>query len=139
VGLPFFPVSLLIAVLGLSLFYKKSEKRYLGYVIIPLVLTLAASFLKRYPFGGSRLMLFYGPLLFLTFGKGLDFIFKKFNQNKLIFPLICTLIFLSIAPISRFVHEIKHPFHLEETRPLISEMMEHIKPNDKIYVYYGAK
>ena len=84
-------------------------------------------------------MLFYGPLLLLTFGKGLDFIFEKFNQSKLVFVLICAILFLSIAPISSFVHEIKHPFRLEETRPILNNMMKYIKPGDKIYVYYGAK
>jgi len=69
--LPFFPVSLLIILLGLSLFYKKSKKRYLIYIIFPLLLALIASFLKRYPFGGSRLMLFFAPLLYFAFGNGI--------------------------------------------------------------------
>lgn len=138
-GLPFFPVSLLIILLGLSLLYKKSKKRYLIYIIFPLFLVFGASFLKRYPFGGSRLMLFFAPLLYFAFGSGLNFIFEKFNRNKLYLPLICTVIFLSISPVSNFVQTFTHPFRLEETRPLLNEIRKHIRHKDKIYVYYGAK
>jgi len=138
-GLPFFPFSFVVVILGLSLFYTKSKKRYLVYIILPLVLTLAASFLRRYPFGGSRLMLFYGPLAFLAFGYGLDFLFEKFSRSKLVLLLIGAVIMLSLSPVSSFVHRIKHPARTEETRPLLNEMMKHIKPTDKIYVYYGAK
>ena len=137
--LPFFPISLLIILLGLSLFYKKSNKRYLIYIIFPLLLALIASFLKRYPFGGSRLMLFFAPLLYFAFGNGLNFILEKLNRNKLHLPLICTVIFLSISPVSNFVQTFTHPLRLEETRPLLNEIRKYIQPRDKIYVYYGAK
>ncbi|MFW6140738.1 MAG: glycosyltransferase family 39 protein [Acidobacteriota bacterium] len=138
-GFPFFPVSLLIVLLGLSLFYKKSKRRYFLYIILPLVWVLTASFLKRYPFGGVRLMLFFAPLLYLAFGNGLDFIFKKLKYNRLYFPLICAVIFLSLSPASDFVQTIKHPHQLEEVRPLLNNVRTYIQPQDKIYVYYGAK
>jgi len=138
-GLPFFPVSLLVVILGLSLFYKKSKKRYFLYIILPFILVLTASFLRRYPFGGIRLMLFFAPLLYLGFGKGLDFIFKKLSHNKLYLPLLCAVIFLSLSPVSELFHNLKYPYQQEETRPLLKKIRRYIQPNDRIYVYYGAE
>jgi uncharacterized membrane protein len=137
--LPFFPVSLLVVILGLSLFYKKSKKRYFLYIILPLIFVLTASFLRRYPFGGSRLMLFFAPLLYFAFGNGLNFIFEKLNRNRLYLPLICTALILSISPVSNLFHTIKHPYKQEETRPLLNKVMRYMEPGDKVYVYYGAK
>jgi hypothetical protein len=138
-GLPYFPVSLLIVLVGLTLFYKKSKKRFWLYIILPLALTITASFLKRYPFGGHRLMLFFAPLLYFAFGSGLNFIFEALRRSRLYFPLVCAAIILSGSPVSDFVQAVKHPLRREEIRPLLEKVRSHIQPDDKIYVYYGAK
>ncbi len=135
---PYFPVSLIIIIVGLSLFYKKSKKRFIIYVLLPVLLVLAASFLQRYPYGGTRLMLFIAPLLYLSFGKGLDFIFIKLRRGRLTVPLLILIVFISFSPVSTFVNMAKHPFRLEEMRPLLDKLERRIRPGDQIYVYYGA-
>ena len=137
-SLPYFPLSLIIIIAGLSLYYKRSHKRFLVYILLPLILVLGASFLQRYPFGGSRLMLFVLPLLYLSWGKGLDFIFMKLGRSRLFLPLLVAVIFLVVSPVSNFVEMAKNPLRLEEMRPLLREMQTHVKSQDKIYVYYGA-
>lgn len=132
------PVSLIIIIIGLSLFYKYSYKRFIIYILLPIILVLAASFLQRYPYGGSRLMLFIAPLLYISFGKGLDFIINRLSRNKLYIPLLLLVVFMVIPPVSNFVKMATHPFRLEEVRPLLDELQKGVKPGDKIYVYYGA-
>jgi len=135
---PYFPVSVIIVIIGLSLFYKHSQKRFIIYILLPIILVLAASFLHRYPYGGSRLMLFVAPLLYISFGKGLDFLIIKLRTGKLYFPLILLIVFIGIAPVSNFIKMAANPLRLEEMKPLLEELRKEIKPNDKIYVYYGA-
>jgi len=137
-SLPYFPVSLIIIITGLALFYKHSRKRFILYTLLPIVLVLIASFLRRYPYGGSRPMLFAAPLLYLSFGKGLDFVFAKLERARLYIPLLLITIFLVFPPISHFIKIVKHPISLEETKPLMYDLEKRIKRNDKIYVYYGA-
>lgn len=135
---PYFPVSLIIIIVGLSLFYKHSKKRFIIYVLLPIFLVLGTSFLQRYPYGGTRVMLFVAPLLYLSFGKGLDFIIIKLKRGGLIVPLLILIVFIAFSPVSTFVKMAKHPFRLEEMRPLLDRLEKRIKPDDKIYVYYGA-
>ena len=135
---PYFPVSLTIIIVGLCLFYKNSHRRFIIYILMPVMLVLMASFLKRYPYGGSRLMLFVAPLLYLSFGKGLDFVVNKLERSRLYFPLILVILFISISPVSNFVKMASHPLRLEEMRPLLDELKDQVKSEDMIYVYYGA-
>lgn len=135
---PYFPVSLVIIIMGLSLFYRYSWKRFIIYILLPIILVFAASFLQRYPYGGSRLMLFAAPLLYLSFGKGLDFILNKLGRSKLYIPLLLLVIFIVVPPVSNFVKMVKQPLRLEELRPLLDELQEKVEADDKIYIYYGA-
>lgn len=135
---PYFPVSLVIIIIGLSLFYRHSQKRFALYILLPIMLVLAASFIRRYPYGGSRLMLFVAPLLYLSFGKGLDFIISRLARSKLHFPLLLIVVFLVVSPLSNFVKMAAHPLKFEEVRPLLDMVEKEIKPLDRIYVYYGA-
>lgn len=84
-------------------------------------------------------MLFYAPVLFFAFGYGLNFIFERLSRSRLYLPLICTVLILSVSPVSDLAHTLKHPHQQEETRPLLNRVMRHKEPQDKVYVYYGAK
>lgn len=137
-GLPYFFLSLIIMVIGLSLFYKHSQKRFIIYILLPIILVLGAAFFHRYPFGGTRLMLFIAPLLYMSFGKGLDFIIVKLKNNKLYFALILLAVFIGISPVSNFFNMVNHPLRLEEIKPILEVMQPRVKSTDKIYVYYGA-
>ncbi|MFP4082413.1 MAG: glycosyltransferase family 39 protein [Candidatus Aminicenantes bacterium] len=137
-SVPYFYLSLVIMVIGLSLFYKNSKKRFLIYILLPPLLVLAASFLRRYPFGGSRLMLFAAPLLYLSFAKGLDFMFIKLRTSRMLIPLFLLAVLMVVPPVSQFIHTAKHPVSFEEMRPLLRKLEKRIHPGDKIYVYYGA-
>lgn len=135
---PYFSASLIIIIVGLSLFYKNSKKRFIIYTLLPILLVLGASFLQRYPFGGSRLMLFAAPLLYLSFAKGLNYIIIKLKRSRLGIPLLFLIAFLAFPPVSTFIKMDKNPLRLEEMRPLLEKLEKRIKPEDKIYVYYGA-
>lgn len=135
---PYFHVSLIIIIIGLFLFYKRSQKRFTIYILLPIILVLAASFLQQYPYGGSRLMLFVAPFLYISFGKGLDFIINKLSRAKLYIPLLLLVVFIVVPPVSNYVKMVKHPLRLEEVRPLLDELQKKTKLGDKIYVYHGA-
>jgi len=135
---PYFPLSLITIIIGLSLFYKHSQKRFIIYILLPIIFVLVASFLQRYPFGGSRLMLFVAPLLYISFGKGLNFVIVKLKNGKLYLPLILLIVFIGIPPVSNFLKMAAHPLRLEEIKPLLGVLQNQVRANDKIYVYYGA-
>jgi len=136
---PYFPVSLIIIIAGLFLFHKRSQRRFVIYILLPIILVLAASFFKRYPYGGSRMMIFVAPLLYISFAKGLDFIINKLERSKLYIPILVLVVFIAVPPVSSFIEIAKNPLRLEEVRPLLDELQGHIELGDQIYVYYGAK
>lgn len=138
-SLPVFPVSLLLMLIGLNLFYKKTRFRFVVYTIGPFILIIAASTLKRFPYGGTRLMLFMAPLLYLAFGKGIHFVIEKLERSRLYVPLLLIIIFLLIPPLKDFAKATTDPYKLEETRPLLAKAQPEIMPEDRVYVYYGAE
>lgn len=103
----------------------------------PLFFVLSIHYLTLV-FGKTEFVLRLFPCFF-GFGNGLNFIFEKLNRRNLYFPLMCTVIFLSISPVHDLVRAVKHPLQREEVRPIIHKVNRYIQPEDEIYVYYGAK
>lgn len=139
-----FPVGLsvyelLLAVLSFLfgfavLFYKKTKIFLL--LILPILFTLLASGLQKYPFEG-RLLLFLTPVMILIIAEGIEYIRKTSSQGS---PLIgFALVFiLLIHPVCLAGYRLFKPRAPEELRPMMEYVAEHYRTGDIVYVYYAS-
>jgi hypothetical protein len=136
---------------GISL-YRRNKKFFL-YLISPFAMTIFASYLQKYPFGG-RLVLFLIPYALLFIGEGFYFLWQFFNNllnnllnNKTDFYLqfyknhgtkitgiILGLIIL-YQPVIKSIKLFFQPELVSEIKPVISYIKQHQQPGDLIYVF----
>ena len=144
-GLKFAGLAALVFVLGsISMFRKSPERVFL--FLSPALITLLASGLHKYPFGG-RLALFLVPPVLLLMAEGTEVLFSSASASL---PaagwVLITLLFLD--PGTYILHhfakphtEITQPGVMlpEEIRPVVAYVRNHEQPSDLVYVFYGAE
>lgn len=136
-GLSYFPgiVKLMLLIGCISMFFKKKKKFVV--LISPILFTLFASGLHKYPFSG-RLLLFIVPIVILFIAEGIKQIKTKTSNNSSI--LVIIIIGLLIFPplLSTSYHLLK-PRTREEIKPIISYVRENRQSGDLLYLYYSSQ
>ncbi|AHM61863.1 hypothetical protein D770_18055 [Flammeovirgaceae bacterium 311] len=125
---------------GLYMFFKHNRKAFL-VLSLPLVLTLFAALIEKYPFY-ERLTVFLAPLLILMFAHGCATITSYFPARakwRWIFPVI-----LLLWPLWKSVDQVMdtHQFgdrKMSFYREGILYLKERMQPNDLVYVYWNAR
>jgi hypothetical protein len=143
-GLAFTGLVALVFVLGvLSMFQKSPE--CVSLLLSPALLTLLASGLHKYPFGG-RLTLFLVPASLLLMAEGTD-AFLGASKRSLPAAGSVLLALLFLDPGMYILHHFAKPrvevtqpgvMFAEEIRPVMSYVRDHENSNDLVYVFYGA-
>jgi hypothetical protein len=125
----------------ISLF--KRNKEILFLLLSPVVLVLLASAAQKYPFGG-RLTLFMVPVALLLMAEGAETL-RVIIGNQ--FGVILVLLLL-LDPGKYSLHRFVTPFKptaragvmpLEEMRPVVREVEDHIQSGDYVYLYHAAQ
>jgi hypothetical protein len=144
-GLKFSGLAALVFVLGcISMFRKSAERVFL--LLSPAVITLLASGLHKYPFGG-RLALFLVPPVLLLMAEGAEALYSAASASL---PaagwVLITLLF--VDPGTYILHHFAKP-HTEvaqpgvmlpeELRPVVAYVRSHEHAGDLVYVFYGAE
>jgi hypothetical protein len=127
---------LIISFLGV-IYLWKSQKQFLGTILLIFAFTLLASALNKYPFYG-RLMLFSVPLLFLLLAAGVDAIFsisRRFSWLWGGLGAVCAFAVL-YYPLSTSVERYNSPRYYDHIRPAIVYFSKNFQPGDTLYVYY---
>lgn len=115
----------------ISLFRERKDKFYL--LILPIIFTLLASSLRKYPFSG-RLILFLVPSLLILIAEGASQIWDRTkNGYKFIGIVFIGLLFLH--PINNAVDGLFKPYR-EETRTVLDYVERNQKNGDVLYLYY---
>ncbi len=136
-GLP----ALLFALIILG---RQGPRRLPLYLGGPLLLALAASALHRYPFmahhGGSRLMLFSAPMLYLVVAVGMTAVWAYLWQKRqrLMALSLAALLLMVLRPVELVLENLHPAMNRSEIQPLVVYLERHLKPTDRIYVYYHA-
>ena len=132
--------------LALGVIYVLQHKPRLVCVYLagPLLLAFSAAALHRYPFmahyGGSRLMLFSAPMLYLLVAAGgvAAVLFLWRHRLRWLTPVLIGGILIGLKP-AQMVQENLHPsFNRSQLKPLVARLERERKPNDWVYVYYYA-
>lgn len=133
-----------LVLVGLAALAHQGRSLAAVYLGGQLLLALGAAALHRYPFmahyGGSRLMLFSAPLLYLVVAAGLTATFTWLWQKRqrLVALALAALLLLALHPVE-LIKENLHPSHnREEIQPLVAHLESQLQPQDLIYVYYHA-
>ena len=133
-----------LAAAGIPALLWRGGCRVLFYWLGPLLVTLAAAALHRYPFmghyNGNRLMLFSAPLLYLVAAVGLvsvlGWLWKKLQRVPAL--VLTGLLLLLINPVGLIKENIDHAHNREEIEPLVDHLKDRLQPQDWIYVYHFA-
>lgn len=133
----------LVSIVGATIFIAgcvnlaRMRKVQFSLLAAPLLVTLAAAFLHRYPLGG-RFLLFILPILFLFIGQGAVSIAEASGQ---FYPVsrVAVLVLLLAKPIWADVQTLIHPSRPEDIKLAILHIQAHERPGDVWYVYHWAR
>ena len=128
-----------LLLLGIASLWARRQPLALA-MVLTLGATLAASALSRYPFYG-RFLLFLTPAAALALAEGVE---RCRQWLRAWHPWLAGGVYLGLAGLLLFYavdidrQRLRdHPV-MEEIKPLMKEVVEHRRPGDQIYVYYGA-
>lgn len=144
-GLKFAGLAALVFVLGSIAMFRKSPERVF-LLLSPAFITLLASGLHKYPFGG-RLALFLVPPVLLLMAEGTVALCSAAGASlPAIGWVLIPLLFLD--PGLYILHHFAKP-HTEivqpgvmlpeEIKPAMAYVRNHERPDDLVYVFYGAE
>jgi hypothetical protein len=120
--------------------FLQTDRPVLLLLLAPILLTLLASGLKRYPFGGDwntagRVILFLSPFFLLLIAEGADRIRLWLPQKARVLGI--ALMVALVAP-SAVQAAATVPYGRGELKPLLSYVQEHWRSGDVLYVHYDA-
>ncbi len=116
------------------MYYKQRNKSLL--LLIPLILTIIASSLHRYPFAG-RLLLFLVPLMLIPITEGVIFLSRNTARGSILAALVLPFV-LTIGPCAIASYHLIKPRAPEELRPVLKYLRKERKNSDTIYLYYAS-
>lgn len=126
---------LILAVLGAIALWRRGRRDVVLLLGAPVIVTLAASALKAYPFA-DRLVLFLLPSLAVAAAAGAGFVTRPWPRVQ---PLLmgAILLLLLVTPRYSLTGE-GPPWRRQEMKPVLAALASHRRPGDKIYVAAGA-
>ncbi len=105
-------------------------------LVLPALLTLAASGLHKYPFAG-RLLLFYVPLVMLGVARGGWVVISALRPTQP-FAAAILLGLLLFAPLIETYQQFRKPQRQEELTSLLADLRGRLQPGDKVFMYWGG-
>jgi hypothetical protein len=138
IGLPINSTIALVALGSISIWARRWE---FGLVLLlPILWTLAASALRKYPFA-DRLLLFVTPIMFLIVAEGIGRTCSLLNRFTRLPPIglaVALAILAKVAITPVYQATILKPRLREEIKPIMSYLSDHRQKSDVVYVYYGS-
>ncbi len=127
-----------VALVG-ALRLARSAPARLALLGLPILATLAVALLHLYPMQ-ERLLLFWDPALALLLGAGLSFLIGGLLQLSRALALLAAAAILA-NPLGMHATLLRDPnygYRSQEVREILAEVARARRPEDQLYVYYGA-
>jgi hypothetical protein len=132
-------IGLFLAVLGTAWFFRKNQIHYGLFCWMPLALTVAASFAKKWPYGPVRTDLFLMPFLLILMASGMEWIWQS-ASSRASKVLVAGSLLLLLVPQAWMVKKIAVP--AGDPEEAIKTLSQSVKPlvrkGDVFLVYYGV-
>ncbi len=110
----------------IAVFFRNKKTFFL--LTAPVLMTLIASGLERYPFS-QRMLLFLIPFLLYFISEGVLWVYKR---SVLVSILLAGII--TFSPLNNTIQYLVTPRTHEEIKPLMMDIRDHWKEGDKIYI-----
>jgi hypothetical protein len=124
---------------GLAVYLVKNRR--IGIIFLtPLIITLLASGVKKYPFG-DRLLLFTLPILYLCIGEAIEYLRTAFTGRLAIGAAIISLAMaasLSYGPATQAIATVRQPCNDEDIKTVLDYVAHKKTGQDVLYLYYSA-
>ncbi len=127
---------IIVCIIGGCSIFKKDKQLFI-LLCAPFLLALIASGFHRYPII-ARSVLFYAPIICFFIAEGMVVLW---NRPQFWVRMIQGLLLISILwhPIKNIPRLLAHDIiYIEEIKPVLRYVQEHIQKDDAIYVYCGA-
>lgn len=135
-GLTLTGIAALLFLAGCISMYAKDKERFFT-LVSPVLFTLAAAALHKYPFRG-RLILFLTPLFLLIIAEGINYIYEETrNNSRVIIATIVILLF--IYPVSWAANHVKKPLSQGGIKPVLQHIKDNWQDGDILYVHFYAQ
>ncbi|MEI8176499.1 MAG: hypothetical protein WCG78_06490, partial [Candidatus Omnitrophota bacterium] len=121
--------------IGVAALYRKN-KRICLQLVAPLLLTLLAAAVRRYPFSG-RFLIFLVPALLVGIAAG----FERLIKAGKVGPLVAGILLIAVwgRPLAMTLRHTVTPRSTAEMRPLMRYLKEHQRDGDLIYINNDAQ
>jgi hypothetical protein len=124
----------LLAVAGIGILWRW-ERRAALLLMAPLALTVCAAVARQYPFTG-RLIVFLVPAMFIAIATAVEGIRRLAQPYS---PALAgALVLFVVAPLVYPVAATPPVYVSEHVKPVLAHLQAERRPDDAIYVYYGA-
>lgn len=107
------------------------------FLLVPLLLTVAASAARLYPFAPGRVTAFLIPVLLLLAAEGVESV-RALPFPRLAWVGAATAAIALACPVWALVRN-PPPYMPEHVRPALERLRAEGRPGDALYVYYGAR
>lgn len=136
IGLYFSGLGVLTFIVGVIEYFRYRRFK-LAIIISPLIVTLLAAILRKYPFA-DRMILFLTPVFLIIIGNGVGELFsKKFVNSNLLGTIVVILLF--VHPFISGLRYLNTPRTRSELRLVMQQMEQHWKKGDTIFLYFLAE
>lgn len=122
-------------IIGYSVIFNKKQHLH-ALLSLPIIVTLVASALHKYPFEG-RLLLFLTPLLLIPIAAGIEHIRVATIERSSLLATAFILVLLA-HPVGNAWYRLIRPRAPEELRPVMEYVDNHHEEGDGVYVYYAS-
>jgi hypothetical protein len=134
------PVLAALSAFGMWCFWRQGQRRLLVLLSVPIALAWIASSLKAYPYGGSRVLVYAAPALFLFMAVGIPETLRWLSARTALGTLAALLVLLSTA--GRVVQHLAAPAARADCAGASAYVLSNRRESDAVvtnhweYLYY---
>ncbi|NET33294.1 MAG: hypothetical protein F6K19_14950 [Cyanothece sp. SIO1E1] len=130
---PWDGVAIIAFLAGCISLYRRQKLKLL-ILLSPVLTTLGAAYLHKYPFEG-RLLLFLTPFFIILIAEGMSFVLEISPNRWAKFLSILLVIAIVLVPLEGVGRALTMPRWHDEIKPVMNYVKANQKPDDKLHVY----
>ncbi|HWB13924.1 MAG TPA: glycosyltransferase family 87 protein [Pirellulales bacterium] len=129
-----------LALVGLVLLWRDRKRDWCLLLVVPILLALAGSCIKAYPYGGMRVMAYAAPAVFLLVGAAVPWCLEQMAKRHT--WAAAPLVALLIVPVVRAGYCVACPWERADCAAAAAYVSQHRQPDDLVtanhweYLYY---